>query len=325
MTKAGRTAASGIAVVIITRNRPALLQRCLGSLVTQSAPPAEVIVVDDASDSGTGEVAETFVGLLPIRLLRHPYRRGAGAARNTGWRAAASAYVAMTDDDCRAHADWILHLGGAADADKVVVGRTVRDPDDGPITSVFDRAMEAEGVTGRFSTCNILYPRALLARVGGFDEAYVRPYGEDTDVGQRARIAGAEETYVSDALVYHAVVRQTPSAALKDRWRRGEAARLARRYPYLRQEIWQGVFSVGEHRQLLLGLAGLSLSRLSPVFLMLSLPWLRGAHARAQLVAGARPQSRIRILSQIGGLLLLDSVELASCATGSIRNRTLLL
>ena len=68
--------------------------------------------------------------------------------------------------------------------------------------------------SGWYETCNIAYPRELLERLGGFDAAFAGndrgdyPVGgEDTDLGLRARAAGAE-------LVFEPAARRPPRGPL---------------------------------------------------------------------------------------------------------------
>lgn len=63
---------------------------------------SEVIVVDDGSRDGMGEIVERLTGEFPrLRLVRHPVNRGYGAALRTGFEAAAFELVAFTDADCQ--------------------------------------------------------------------------------------------------------------------------------------------------------------------------------------------------------------------------------
>lgn len=60
----------------------------------------EVVVVDDGSQDGTGDIVARFAANDPrIRLVRHPANRGYGAAVTTGLRAARGELVAFTDSD----------------------------------------------------------------------------------------------------------------------------------------------------------------------------------------------------------------------------------
>ena len=75
-----------VSVVIPCYRCAATLDRALQSVLAQTQPPAEIIVVDDASDDATPRV----IAALPpsIKKIRLPENRGAGSARNAGWQAA---------------------------------------------------------------------------------------------------------------------------------------------------------------------------------------------------------------------------------------------
>src|SRR5574341_762936 len=87
-----------ISVVIPTHNRSGLLPRAIKSVLGQSYPHFEVIIVDDASLDGTQEVVEAL-GNGRLLYLRHTTNLGGSAARNTGIRAARGELVAFLDDD----------------------------------------------------------------------------------------------------------------------------------------------------------------------------------------------------------------------------------
>lgn len=95
-----------ISVIIPTYNREELLPRALRSAISQSATPAEVLVVDDGSDDNTREVVKEIAASadMEIRYLYQP-NRGPAAARNRGIRAASSEYLAFLDSDDEFHPD----------------------------------------------------------------------------------------------------------------------------------------------------------------------------------------------------------------------------
>lgn len=82
-------------VVIPTYGRPAFLGEALGSVLAQTVPDFECIVVDDASP----EPVTLAVDDPRVRLIRHDTNRGAAAARNTGIAVANGRYLAFLDDD----------------------------------------------------------------------------------------------------------------------------------------------------------------------------------------------------------------------------------
>jgi glycosyltransferase involved in cell wall biosynthesis len=82
-------------VVIPTYGRPRLLNSAVESVLAQTDPSFEVVVVDDASP-------EPITGLPAdprLRLVRRSRNGGSAAARNTGLDAARGEYVVFLDDD----------------------------------------------------------------------------------------------------------------------------------------------------------------------------------------------------------------------------------
>lgn len=124
--------ALAISVVIPTYNRGPLVARAVGSVLRQSLPPSEVIVVDDGSQD------DTRAQLAPFGdQVRYIYQDNAGsaAARNNGMRAARHAWVALLDSDdvwVETHlermANAICATGGAAN---FYFADTLEPPDKG--------------------------------------------------------------------------------------------------------------------------------------------------------------------------------------------------
>ncbi len=90
-----------ISVVITTYNRPDGAIRAVRSVLAQSVPPRELIVVDDASGHTIRDWLERQAARapFPVRFIAHERNKGLPAARNTGWRAAKGRWVAFLDDD----------------------------------------------------------------------------------------------------------------------------------------------------------------------------------------------------------------------------------
>ncbi|MEK7846443.1 MAG: glycosyltransferase family 2 protein [Nitrospinota bacterium] len=89
---------SKVSVIIPTYNRAHLLGRAIESVLEQTFQDFELIVVDDASTDGTGQLIRTF-GDKRIRYIQHDMNKGSNASRNTGLRHARGEYVAFLDSD----------------------------------------------------------------------------------------------------------------------------------------------------------------------------------------------------------------------------------
>jgi GT2 family glycosyltransferase len=274
-----------------------------------------VLVVADGATPEVLSVAEASAA----RVLRLEPGRGPAAARNAGWRTATGELIAFTDDDCLPAPGWVAALRRAAGAgDAVVQGRVEPVPAERQRMGPFTRTLWVQGAGPFFQTANVLYPRAVLERLGGFDEAFPAPAGEDTDLGWRAREAGVAVRYEPDALVWHAVHEPGWRGLVRDAPRWGSAVRVVRRHPGLRAHFHHRVFWKASHERLLLAAAGVALARRS-----------RGASvaAVAPWVAAHRTEhpSRASLLRALPAHLAVDAAETAAMARGSVAARTLLL
>ena len=87
---------SSVSAVISTFNRRRTLTRCIDSVLAQTIPLAEVIVVDDGSTDGTA--AWLMKDYPHVRLIEQK-NQGVSAARNTGIRSVNSEWIAFLDSD----------------------------------------------------------------------------------------------------------------------------------------------------------------------------------------------------------------------------------
>jgi hypothetical protein len=100
-----------ISIVLATRNRATRLRRAIESVLAQSYPEWELIVVDDASTDDTPSVVES-VEDARVRLVQSS-GSGAARARNVGLREASGSIVAFLDDDNLMAPGWLRAIAVA--------------------------------------------------------------------------------------------------------------------------------------------------------------------------------------------------------------------
>ncbi len=88
-----------VSVVVPTYNRAALITRALDSILSQTKPPQEIVVIDDGSVDDTEGVVRERYG-EKVNYVRQS-NAGVAAARNAGVRAATAEFVAFLDSDDR--------------------------------------------------------------------------------------------------------------------------------------------------------------------------------------------------------------------------------
>jgi glycosyltransferase involved in cell wall biosynthesis len=105
-------------VVIPCRNAAATVRDAVASVFGQSEPPAEVVVVDDASTDRSADAARE----AGARVIRNAERRNAGGARNVGMEATRGDLVGFLDADAVAPRDWLARARAAFESDPSIVG-----------------------------------------------------------------------------------------------------------------------------------------------------------------------------------------------------------
>ena len=107
-----------ISVIIPVFNEAQVLGQLLDQIQSLHLPSAEVIVVDDGSTDGSGEIAEK----RGARVVRHPYNIGNGAAVKSGIRAARGKLLVLMDGDGQHPPEDIPRLLANSDRYHMVVG-----------------------------------------------------------------------------------------------------------------------------------------------------------------------------------------------------------
>lgn len=118
-------------VILPAYNAAPYLPRCLDSLLAQTADSFELIVIDDGSTDGTGDICDAWAARdARIRVI-HTENRGVSAARNRGLAEATGEFILFCDADDTVAPDWIRKLcdrGASDSADMAVCGVTLRYP-----------------------------------------------------------------------------------------------------------------------------------------------------------------------------------------------------
>lgn len=186
-------------VVVPTRGDGKKLQRLLDALERQTLPrdQFEIVLAFD------GAPMTPAIQAHDVRTAALPERRGPGAARNAGARAAQGAWIAFTEDDCAPAPDWL----------QAAAARLAREPDldvlEGETILPNGRAARRrDGGRPNYLPTNLLVRRSVFERVGGYSEDfYDRQNGiyfrEDSDFGFRLAELSARVAVEPRARVTH--------------------------------------------------------------------------------------------------------------------------
>jgi N-acetylglucosaminyl-diphospho-decaprenol L-rhamnosyltransferase len=225
--------------VTVSYNSARYLPDHLASLLSQSPPPARVIMVDNASSDGSAALVQS--AFPQVEVIANPRNLGYGAAANQGFAAAMEdglPYILVTNPDL------VLKEGGLA----ALVGALAECPEAaaaGPaVVEGGRRAPEARAAGPRpvrwLSGCILLLRVEALRRAGAFYPGYFL-YAEETDLECRLQAAGwallAAPAAVADhvgsgssrrllagARVCYYQVRNAFVFAKRNRWRLGARA-----------------------------------------------------------------------------------------------------
>lgn len=312
-----------VSVVVASQGRELRLRWLLNALEEQTLAEPWELVVAHGYDAAT---AERVIERHPLTVVREVRAIAGGGSparqRNAGWRAARADLVAFVDDDCRPERDWLERIVAAAreHPDHVVQGRTRPDPfEEAVLAAPHVRTLNIEPVNAYRETCNILYPRPLLERLGGFDERAIT--GEDVDLSLRAIAAGAEISAAPAALAYHAIESFTLPGILRQNLKWRHLAYLVKRHPEMRSQFPLGIFWDEDHLLVTAAAAGVIGASRHPWLLALAVPYARKASRRR----GGGRRARALALAELPGQMLSQFAEVLGMAAGSVRHRTLLL
>jgi glycosyltransferase involved in cell wall biosynthesis len=205
-----------VSVVVPTRNRARLLERCLAALVSQTYQPLEIVLVDDCSTDDTSEVIARFQQNhknVSFTVLRNDPQRGANPSRNRAIAASRGSLVAFEDDDCIAEPEWIENLVAGFVSERV--GAVTGIVEDQEPRNIYDLAFRGtHRVYGkvhatRLAGTNMCVRRELLEGMLDEDRAEIRSdtrvsgRGDEESLYLKLKSRGYEVRIAHNAKVLH--------------------------------------------------------------------------------------------------------------------------
>ena len=183
-----------ISVIVCAHNEERFIAACVHSLLAQTRPPDEVLVINNASDDRTGDVARA----VPRVRVIDETRKGLVFARERGRQKATGDLLVYVDADCRAPLTWLERIERRFARDPSLIalsgnyrfydwdwwGRLLIRAYDftlGPATHLLAKTLRLGMV---FYGGNFAVRQDALTRIGGFDTS-IDFHGEDTNVGRR--------------------------------------------------------------------------------------------------------------------------------------------
>ena len=212
MNKTGDLRAS---VIIPVYNGESSIADCLEALLRQDYARSdyEVIVVDDGSTDGTGDVISRYAGSRTpwIRNVKQT-NQGPAAARNHGAQLAAGNFLLFTDSDCSPEPDWITQMVGPLLADPGLAA--VKGAYKTRQTSLAARfaqlefeeryaKLESRADIDFVDSYSAAVRSDVFREIGGFDTSFPTANNEDVEFSYRMARFGHRMAFTPLAIVYH--------------------------------------------------------------------------------------------------------------------------
>lgn len=209
-----------VSIILVSHNSKADLAECLPSIISQSYPRKEIIIIDNASTDGTVSYVK---GRYPgIKLIESGSNLGYAAGNNLGFRHSTGKYLVIVNPDTVAEQGWLEELIRPLENDPCVSLTSskillydhqdsintcanithysgldfcngFRDP-----SGKFDKDEEVGAVSG----CSFAIRRSVFEQLNGFDPDFFM-YLDDIDISWRARLAGHKILLAPSSIIYH--------------------------------------------------------------------------------------------------------------------------
>ena len=198
-----------LSVIIPAYNSSQYIEETLKSVLSQTSPAYEIIVIDDGSTDNTAEIVSRY----PVKLIKKT-NEGPSKTRNRGIFESTGNWVAFLDSDDLWHEDKIasiksiieknpntgmlstgFFIGNPKDGWQNIASRKLFDPDGSFFRQVYRRSFIA--------TSSVVIKKEVLDKVGGFDSTLL--IAEDLDLWLRIALNRTNYHYLKERLLYYRV------------------------------------------------------------------------------------------------------------------------
>ncbi len=221
-----------VSIIVLAYNDEETIQECLHSLIRQTYPNKEILVINDlGSTDNTSEVVWDIANKFnEVKVFEFPHM-SRSRARNLGIRNAKGKIIAFAESDATFHPEYIEHA--IAHFDDPSVGGVIGKMDALNHGSLTEKCL-AEEMKIRFSSGYIpfsawIFRKKTIDEIGGFDERM--ELAEDRDLGIRIKEKGYRLVYEPNSMWWHKTQESFLKMARKSYWHGRERIPFVKKHP----------------------------------------------------------------------------------------------
>jgi len=194
-----------VSIVIPVFNQCHFTEICLQSLGKHTDDSVEVIVINNGSTDGTGDL---IADRQDIKVIHNAANLGCAAAWNQGVRAAGKDWIVLLNNDVILSPDWLEGLIAAAEKGPFeIISPANREGEYNynieEYSKEFVQKMAGVTRTGTASGICFMVKRSVFDTIGYFDEHFRIGQFEDKDFFKRALMAGFRLGITGKSLIHH--------------------------------------------------------------------------------------------------------------------------
>ncbi len=211
-----------VSMVVLNWNGKNMICDCLDSLLQQSYPSIEIIVVDNDSKDGSLAMVKEKYGTR-LEIIENGRNLGFAEGCNVGIRKSRGEFIVLVNSDATLREDWVAEMLNVVQKNPQIgmaAGKIYFAGREGVIENtghiVYRDGMargrgRLEKDSGQYDKsdrifcpngCAAIYRKVVMEEAGLFDAEFFA-YADDIDVGFRIRMLGYECAYVPRAIAYH--------------------------------------------------------------------------------------------------------------------------
>lgn len=186
-----------VSIIICTHNRKKALEKyAFKSIISLNYSNYEVVVIDDASTDGTGELVKKLKNKIKnLRYVKNKKHKSLCYVRNLGIKNSKGEILAFTDDDCFVDENWLKELVKPYLKDKeiMVVGGQ----------SYFKNSNNKYNPSGMIYGCNMSFRKKILKKFNFDNNLKYSHYGDEAELIWRIRDRNYKVAFTEKAVVGH--------------------------------------------------------------------------------------------------------------------------